>query len=34
MMDKVDGLDAVNSEWIDLEFFMDPEKPARRFKDG
>jgi hypothetical protein len=27
-MDKVDGPDADKSEWIKLEFFMDPDKPA------
>jgi hypothetical protein len=27
-MDKVDGPDADKSEWIKLEFFMDPDNPA------
>jgi hypothetical protein len=27
-MDKVDGTDANKSEWIELEFFMDPDNPA------
>jgi hypothetical protein len=27
-MDKVDGPDADNSEWIKLEFLMDPDNPA------
>jgi hypothetical protein len=27
-MDKVDGLDADKSEWIMLEFLMDPDNPA------
>jgi hypothetical protein len=27
-MDKVDGSDADKSEWIKLEFIMDPDKPA------
>jgi hypothetical protein len=42
-MDKVDGTDAYKSDWIKLEFLMDPDNPARRskysqqfaiFKDG
>jgi hypothetical protein len=40
-MDKVDGLDADKSEWIKLEFLMDPDNPAFKysrkfaiFKDG
>jgi hypothetical protein len=40
-MDKVDGPDADKSEWIKLEFLMDPDNPAFRyswkfaiFKDG
>jgi hypothetical protein len=28
MMDNVDGTDADNSEWIKLEFLMDPDNPA------
>jgi hypothetical protein len=27
-MDKVDGNDADKSEWIKLEFLMDPDNPA------
>jgi hypothetical protein len=27
-VDKVDGPDAEKSEWIKLEFLMDPENPA------
>jgi hypothetical protein len=27
-MDKVDGLDADKSEWIKLEFLIDPDNPA------
>jgi hypothetical protein len=27
-MDKVDGPDADKSEWINLEFLMDPDNPA------
>jgi hypothetical protein len=27
-VDKVDGSDADNSEWIKLEFLMDPDNPA------
>jgi hypothetical protein len=27
-IDKVDGPEAGNSEWIKQEFLMDPEKPA------
>jgi hypothetical protein len=27
-MDKVDGTDAEKSEWIKLEFLMDPDNPA------
>jgi hypothetical protein len=41
-MDKVDGLDADKSEWINLEFLIDPDNPALGskcqqfaiFKDG
>jgi hypothetical protein len=40
-MDKVDGSDADKSEWIKLEFLMDPENPDSKyprqfaiFKDG
>jgi hypothetical protein len=40
-MDKVDGPDADKSEWIKLEFLMDPDNPASKysrnfviFKDG
>jgi hypothetical protein len=42
-MDKVDGPDADKSEWIKLEFLMDPDNPASGskysqkfdiFKDG
>jgi hypothetical protein len=31
-MDKVDGTDADKSEWINLEFLMDPDNPALHFK--
>jgi hypothetical protein len=27
-MDKVDGTDADKSEWVKLEFLMDPDNPA------
>jgi hypothetical protein len=27
-VDKVDGSDADKSEWIKLEFLMDPDNPA------
>jgi hypothetical protein len=27
-MDKADGPDADKSEWINLEFLMDPDNPA------
>jgi hypothetical protein len=27
-MDKVDGTDTGKSEWIKLEFLMDPDNPA------
>jgi hypothetical protein len=40
-VDKVDGHDADKSEWIKLEFLMDPDNPASKysrqfviFKDG
>jgi hypothetical protein len=40
-MDKVDGSDMDKSEWIKLEFLMDPDKQASKysqtfaiFKDG
>jgi hypothetical protein len=40
-MDRVDGPDADNPEWIKLEYLMDPAKPASMyswnfaiFKDG
>jgi hypothetical protein len=40
-LDKVDQLDAVQSEWIKLEFLMDPDNPCSKysqqlaiFKDG
>jgi hypothetical protein len=40
-MDKVHGHDADKSEWIKLEFLMDPDNPASKysrqfaiFKDG
>jgi hypothetical protein len=42
-VDKVDGTDADKSEWINLEFLMDPDNPASGskysqqfaiFKDG
>jgi hypothetical protein len=29
-MDKVDGTDVGISEWIKLEFLMDPDNPALR----
>jgi hypothetical protein len=31
-MDKVDGTDAGKSEWVKLEFLIDPENPASVFK--
>jgi hypothetical protein len=40
-MDKIDGPDADKSEWIILEFLIDPDNPASKysrqfaiFKDG
>jgi hypothetical protein len=30
-MDKVDGPDAENSEWIKLEFLMEPDNPASKY---
>jgi hypothetical protein len=30
-MDKVDGPDANKSEWVKLEFLMDPDNPASKF---
>jgi hypothetical protein len=40
-VDKVDGPDADKSDWIKLEFLMDPDNPASKyfrqfaiFKDG
>jgi hypothetical protein len=30
--DKVDGTDVEKSEWIKLEFLMDPDSPASGFK--
>jgi hypothetical protein len=40
-MDKVDGPDTDKSEWIKLEFFMEPDSPDSKysrqfaiFKDG
>jgi hypothetical protein len=30
-MDKVDGPDADKSEWIKLEFLMDPDNPASKY---
>jgi hypothetical protein len=40
-MDKVDGPDADKSDWIKMEFFIDPDIPASKysrqfyiFKDG
>jgi hypothetical protein len=30
-MDKVDGADADKSEWIKLEFLMDPYNPASKY---
>jgi hypothetical protein len=30
-MDKVDGSDADKTEWIKLEFFMDPDNPASKY---
>jgi hypothetical protein len=40
-MDKVDGPNADTSEWIELEFLMNPDNPASKysrqyaiFKDG
>jgi hypothetical protein len=31
-IDKVDGTDVDKSEWIKLEFLMDPDKPALGYK--
>jgi hypothetical protein len=31
-MDKVDGTDTDKSEWIKLEFLMDPDNPALDYK--
>jgi hypothetical protein len=33
-MDKVDGPDADKSDWIKLEFLMDPDNPALDSKDS
>jgi hypothetical protein len=30
-MDKVDGPDVDKSEWIKLEFLMDPDNPAPKY---
>jgi hypothetical protein len=30
-MDNLDGPDTENSEWIKLEFLMDPENPASKY---
>jgi hypothetical protein len=30
-IDKVDGTDADKSEWIKLEFLMDPDNPASKY---
>jgi hypothetical protein len=30
-MDQVDGPDADKSEWIKLEFLMDPDNPASKY---
>jgi hypothetical protein len=30
-MDKVDGPDTDKSEWIKLEFLMDPDNPASKY---
>jgi hypothetical protein len=30
-MDKVDGTDVDKSEWIKLEFFMDPDNPDSKY---
>jgi hypothetical protein len=30
-MGKVDGTDADKSEWIKLEFLMDPDNPASKY---
>jgi hypothetical protein len=30
-MDKINGLDADKSEWINLEIFMDPDNPASKY---
>jgi hypothetical protein len=30
-MDKVDGTDVDKSEWIKLEFLMDPDNPASKY---
>jgi hypothetical protein len=33
-MDKVDGSDTDKSDWIKLEFLINPDKPAVDFKDS
>jgi hypothetical protein len=33
-VEKVDGTDADKSEWINLEFLMDPDNPASGSKDS
>jgi hypothetical protein len=33
-MDKMNGPDADNSEWINLEFFMNPDKPASKYPEN
>jgi hypothetical protein len=30
-MDKADGPDMDKSEWVKLEFFMDPDNPASKY---
>jgi hypothetical protein len=30
-MDKVDGPDVDKSEWIKLEFLMDPDNPSSKY---
>jgi hypothetical protein len=31
-MDKVDGPDVDKSEWIKVEFLMDPDNPASKYR--
>jgi hypothetical protein len=33
-MDKIDGPDADKSEWIKLQFLMDPDNPASKYSQN